>query len=191
MGALSLLGAAVILSQWQPQITEAATRCGVPEAWIMRVMQAESGGRTTLNGAPIRSSKGAMGLMQLMPGTWADMRADLALGADPDDPRDNIIAGACYLRRMHDRFGYPGLFAAYNAGPARYAAHLAGRARLPSETVDYLASVAPSNSGPVAAAEPAPPPTLFAVRRAARSAEATVGRSSPASSLFVALSRRD
>ena len=58
-----------------------------------------------------------MGLMQLMPATWAAMRAEHGLGHDPHDPRDNILAGTAYLRAMYDRFGYPGLFAAYNAGP--------------------------------------------------------------------------
>jgi soluble lytic murein transglycosylase-like protein len=83
-----------------------------------------------------------MGLMQLMPGTWAAMRARLGLGADPHAPRDNILAGTLYLRLMYDRFGYPGLFGAYNAGPGRYASYLAGRASLPGETRNYMAAVA-------------------------------------------------
>ncbi len=86
---------------------------GVPVDCIERVMRAESGGRTMLGGRPIVSSAGAMGLMQLMPGTWADMQGRLGLGSDPHAPRDNILAGTLYLRLMHDRFGYPGL-----AGPA-------------------------------------------------------------------------
>lgn len=126
------------VAAWRGFIVEASQRIGVPEAWIERVMLAESGGRTTLGGRPIRSPKGAMGLMQLMPGTWAEMRARLGLGKDPDDPRDNIFAGTLYLRLMYLRFGYPGLFGAYNAGPARYAAWLEGRASLPAETIAYL-----------------------------------------------------
>ena len=104
-------------------------------------MRAESGGRTTLDGRPITSRAGAMGLMQLMPGTWAEMRVKHDLGSDPHDPRDNILAGSAYLRAMYDRFGYPGLFAAYNAGPARYAEHLATGRRLPAETIAYVAAV--------------------------------------------------
>jgi hypothetical protein len=50
--------------------------------------------------------------------------------ADPHAPRDNILAGTLYLRLMYDRFGYPGLFGAYNAGPGRYASYLARRASL-------------------------------------------------------------
>ncbi len=111
-------------------------------------MIAESGGRTTWNGRPTVSHAGAMGLMQLMPATWTEMRRRLRLGHDPHAPRDNILAGTLYLRLMHDRFGYPGLFAAYNAGPARYAAYLEGRRSLPGETRDYLQKVAQTQTPP-------------------------------------------
>jgi soluble lytic murein transglycosylase-like protein len=158
--ALALLGANTFadpVARWHPLIERAARRCGVSASWIAQVMRAESGGRTQLRGSPIVSPKGAMGLMQLMPGTWAELRAAHALGHDPHDPQDNIVAGACYLRQMHDRFGYPGLFAAYNAGPARYAAHLAGRAHLPGETRDYLARITGPSAAPSPARQPASP----------------------------------
>jgi soluble lytic murein transglycosylase-like protein len=129
------------VDRWRPMIEEASTRFGIPTSWIERVMRSESRGLTMLNGHPIRSRAGAMGLMQLMPATWTDMRARLGLGTNPDDPRDNILAGTFFLRLMYDRFGYPGLFAAYNAGPARYARHLATGRPLPGETVAYLAAV--------------------------------------------------
>lgn len=138
--------------RWSGHIAEASARFGVPEQWIARVMRAESGGRTMLNGRPITSRAGAMGLMQLMPGTWREMRALHGLGADPHDPRDNILAGTAYLRRMYDRFGYPGLFAAYNAGPARYSEHLARGRSLPAETIAYVATV----GGAPAAGPPEP-----------------------------------
>jgi soluble lytic murein transglycosylase-like protein len=128
------------IENWAGPITEASQRFGIPDAWIRAVMQAESAGRTDVNGQPIRSKAGAMGLMQVMPGTWDEMRRHHELGPDPDDPRDNILAGTAYLRAMYDRFGYPGMFAAYNAGPARYLASLSG-ARLPAETADYLAKL--------------------------------------------------
>jgi soluble lytic murein transglycosylase-like protein len=127
---------------WEGPIAEASARFGVPVSWIRRVMQVESAGQTSSDGRPIRSRVGAMGLMQLMPGTWQAMRRAHGLGPDPDDPRDNILAGTAYLRAMYDRFGYPGLFAAYNAGPARYADYLARCRRLPAETVDYVARIA-------------------------------------------------
>jgi soluble lytic murein transglycosylase-like protein len=66
--SLSVTDAA--LDRWQPFITEASLRFNVPERWIRAVMQAESGGQTMLNGHPITSNAGAMGLMQVMPGTY-------------------------------------------------------------------------------------------------------------------------
>lgn len=146
------------VEQWRPQMEEASRRFGVPVDWIRRVMRAESGGRVTLAGRPIRSRAGAMGLMQIMPATWGALRLRYGLGEKPDDPRDNIMGGTAYLREMYDRFGYPGLFAAYNAGPARYAHYLAGKRRLPVETVAYLGmtagqlAAAPMNA-PVAAVQ--------------------------------------
>jgi soluble lytic murein transglycosylase-like protein len=151
--------------RWRAFVIEASGRFGIPSAWIERVMRTESAGRTTLNDKPIRSRVGAMGLMQLMPKTWGDMRVQHGLGLDPDDPRDNILAGTAYLRAMYDRFGYPGLFGAYNAGPKRYADHLTTGAALPAETIAYFSSVS-DLSGQTAPASilPAPAP-LFAVRR--------------------------
>nr|WP_226633692.1 lytic transglycosylase domain-containing protein [Novosphingobium profundi] len=140
-------GAAVeSVATWQREIAEAATRFELPESWIRKVMQAESGGHRTRDGRPIRSPKGAMGLMQIMPATWRALRAELGLGTDPDNPRDNILAGAWYLKTLHERFGYPGLFAAYNAGPTRYQAYIEGRA-LPAETRAYLAAMGIENEG--------------------------------------------
>lgn len=49
-----------------------------------------------------------------------------------------VLAGTAYLRLMYDRFGYPGLFAAYDAGPARYALVLAGRRQLPAAPADLF-----------------------------------------------------
>jgi soluble lytic murein transglycosylase-like protein len=129
------------LDRWQSFIAEASRRFGVSEAWIRAVMRAESGGRTVLGGRPITSAAGAMGLMQIMPETWAELRARYGFGADPYDPRDNILAGTAYLRELYIRYGYPNLFAAYNAGPARFDAHLFQGLPLPDETVNYLAAL--------------------------------------------------
>ncbi len=201
MGALrtSFVAACLVLAapthaesvvDWRAFINEASARFDVPSAWIEQVMRAESNGQTTLRGRAIRSSAGAIGLMQLMPATWADMRARLGLGFNPDDPRDNILAGTFYLRLMYERFGFPGLFGAYNAGPGRYSEHLAGRRSLPGETVDYLAKVSPSASTPVAiASTQTPPPSLFAVRNDARQTDVEQPDSAPSSSLFVSLSQ--
>ena len=86
-------------SAYTRAVAEAAQRFGIPERWIWAVMRVESGGRVRAV-----SPKGAMGLMQIMPATWADLRARHGLGANPFDPRDNILAGAAYLREMHDRY---------------------------------------------------------------------------------------
>jgi hypothetical protein len=118
-------------------IDDASRRFGVPVQWIRAVLSAESAGDVRA-----RSSKGAIGLMQIMPETWADLRLRYGLGNDPYDPRDNLLAGAAYLRELHDRYGSPGFLAAYNAGPARYEEHLAGRP-LPAETQAYLDNLAP------------------------------------------------
>jgi len=129
------------LDRWQPLVAEAAARFHIPEAWIRAVMKAESGGRTRLDGRPITSRAGAMGLMQVMPETYAELRLRHGLGPDPHGPRDNILAGTAYLREMYDRFGFPGLFAAYNAGPGRYQEHLDHGRPLPAETRAYLVAL--------------------------------------------------
>jgi hypothetical protein len=76
-----------------------------------------------------------------------DLRFRYGLGADPFDPRDNILAGAAYLQELHDRYGAPGFLAAYNAGPARYEAFLATGRPLPDETRAYLGALGPLTSG--------------------------------------------
>jgi hypothetical protein len=119
-------------------VTEAARRFGIPATWIRAVMAIESRARRDAI-----SPKGAMGLMQIMPDTWTELRARYALAGDPFDPHDNILAGAAYLRELHDRYGSPGFLAAYNAGPRRYEDYLGGRRSMPSETVAYVAALAP------------------------------------------------
>lgn len=119
-------------------IREAAQRFGVPVSWISAVMAMESGGDVLA-----LSPQGAMGLMQIMPDTWAGLHARYGLGDNPYEPRDNILAGAAYLREMHDRYGSPGFLAAYNAGPARYDEYLVTGRELPTETQLYVAMLAP------------------------------------------------
>ena len=116
-------------------IAEASARFAVPARWIRAVMQVESAGDEHAT-----SSRGAMGLMQLMPGTWVELSVRYGLGLDPFD---NILAGTAYLKEMHDRFGSAGFLAAYHAGPARYEQHLATGQPLPPETTAYIAAVTP------------------------------------------------
>jgi soluble lytic murein transglycosylase-like protein len=124
-------------------VSQAASLFGLPDAWVEAVIARESAGQTSLNGRPITSKAGAMGLMQLMPETYEDLRRQYGLGSDAYAPTDNIFAGTAYLRQMYERYGYPGLFAAYNAGPGRFDAYLSGHKPLPDETISYLASIAP------------------------------------------------
>jgi soluble lytic murein transglycosylase-like protein len=87
----------------------AADRYGLPRALVRSVMLVESGLLTEAV-----SSKGAVGLMQLMPETARD------LGVDPYDPAQNVDGGARYLRQLLIRYdgGLRHALAAYNAGPA-------------------------------------------------------------------------
>jgi soluble lytic murein transglycosylase-like protein len=133
------------VNQWQPIVSQAASQFALPDAWVNAVMAQESAGRLTLNGRPITSKAGAMGLMQVMPKTYADLQRQYGLGADAYAPADNILAGTAYLRQMYVRYGYPGMFAAYNAGPGRFDAYLAGKKPLPDETIAYLSAIAPGS----------------------------------------------
>lgn len=163
-------------------IGEAAQRFGVPANWISAVMVIESGGELRAV-----SAQGAMGLMQIMPDTWADLRVRHGLGPDPFEPRDNIQAGAAYLREMHDRYGFPGFLAAYNTGPGRYDDHLATGRALPPETQSYVAMLVPLiGEGQAASTETRPrrgvtwqESPLFAARAPASAAD--VVSSPPAS----------
>ncbi|CAN7698404.1 lytic transglycosylase domain-containing protein [Mesorhizobium amorphae] len=120
---------------YEAHIAEAARRFRLPLAWIRAVLVAESAGDRRAT-----SRKGAMGLMQIVPETWSELRVRYRLGINPYDPHDNIIAGSAYIRELLDRYGSPGWIAAYNAGPGRYEASLQGR-RLPRETRAYVTAV--------------------------------------------------
>lgn len=147
---------AIAAHPYAAQVTEASQRFGIPTTWIMAVMRAESAGDVRA-----LSSAGAMGLMQVMPDTWAGLRIRHGLGRDPYDPRDNIFAGTAYLREMWDRYGnVAAMLAAYNAGPARYDEYRLADRPLPAETRAYVAALAPvllgeqPPDGTVAAAQP-------------------------------------
>jgi hypothetical protein len=125
-----------LVARWSGSIAEAARRFVIPEAWIRAVIATESAGMPSAV-----SPKGAMGLMQLMPETWREMRGQYNLGDDAFDPRDNIMAGTAFLRAMYDRFGAPAVFAAYNAGPQAMRDVLSGSRPLPDESRDFMAKM--------------------------------------------------
>jgi hypothetical protein len=132
---------------WGPYIVEAGARFDVPQRWIREVMRVESGGQAFLNGAPITSNVGAMGVMQVMPETYDEMRARYGLGDDPYDPHNSILAGTAYIREMYEMYGSPGFLAAYNAGPGRLDDYLTHNKPLPDETRHYVAMIGPNIAG--------------------------------------------
>ena len=119
-------------------IAEASDPFAVPTRWIRALMQIESAGD---EGATLR--RGAMGLMQIMPPSWVELGVRYGLGLDPYDPHDNILAGAAYLKQMHDCFGSAGFLAAYQAIPLRYEEHLAPGRPLPPGSMACVAEVTP------------------------------------------------
>ena len=123
-------------SPYAAHVAEAARRFRIPVAWIRAVMRKESG-----NNPRAISSKGAMGLMQITPDTWEELRIRYQLGKDPFDLRNNILAGTAYLRELYDRYGSQGFLAAYNAGPKRYEDYLSKKRKLPAETRAYVAAL--------------------------------------------------
>jgi hypothetical protein len=207
------INVAAVPSPFANFVAEASRRFGIPAAWIRAVMRAES-----FDDVRAISPKGAMGLMQIMPETWAGLRQRYRLGGNPYDAHDNIIAGAAYLRELHDRYGIPGFLAAYNAGPARWEDHLATGRPLPAETRAYLIRLLPIVGGQAdddtiilaAVVKSWTEASLFPARStqpSARTASAVEAPSSPPSSgppaqdwtglapqsdgLFVALSKRE
>ena len=131
-----------LIKRWSGNVQGASRRFNVPVLWINAVMRMESGGRTMLSeGQPMVSDRGALGLMQVLPGTYDEMRQQYRLGPDPFRPHDNIMAGAAYLRWLRGKYPYPALFAAYNAGPQRVDELLAHGTALPAETQAYIAGI--------------------------------------------------
>jgi hypothetical protein len=120
-----------IRPSYMPEIMDAAQRYGVPDRLVAAVIRAESG----FNPRAV-SSKGARGLMQLMPGT-----ASILGVRNSFDPRQNIDGGVRHLRGLLDRFpdNLPLAIAAYNAGEKAVTTHR-GIPPYP-ETRDYVSKV--------------------------------------------------
>src|SRR5881394_3686564 len=113
-------------------IEGAAARHQLPIDFFTRLIWQESSFRTH-----VTSGAGAQGVAQFMPGTAAERR----LG-DPYDPEQAIPKSAELLADLRGRFGNLGLAAAaYNGGPARVEAWLAGRGSLPGETRNYVSAI--------------------------------------------------
>jgi soluble lytic murein transglycosylase-like protein len=117
-------------TQYDAQITAAATKYGIDPALLKGLIRQESN-----FDAAARSAAGAQGLTQLMPGTAS------ALGVDPSDPVQAIDGGAKYLKQQLDRFGGDPTkaLAAYNAGPGAVAKY--GGVPPYAETQSYVQKV--------------------------------------------------
>jgi soluble lytic murein transglycosylase-like protein len=115
-------------ARYRPAFRAAARDATVPTALLVAMARVESNLQHSA-----RSDAGAIGLLQLMPATAAELRLN------PDNPKENVLAGARYLRQMLNRFDTPDLaLAAYNAGPT--AVDEAGGAP-GGETLAYVANV--------------------------------------------------
>lgn len=133
---------AQLIRRWKAPVAKASRRFGVPVAWINAVIRVESGGHAMLSeNMHMVSNKGAMGIMQVMPGTYQEMAADHRLGQDAFKPEDNIHAGAAYLRWLKGKYAYPVLFAAYNARPGQVDAAITMGMALPEETRAYVVRI--------------------------------------------------
>lgn len=142
LAKLTLIKHNVRHNDYAAYVAEASRRFRIPTAWMRAVMRVESAGNRRAV-----SSKGAMGLMQIMPGTWKEISARYQLGKDPYDPRANLFAAAAYLRELNDRYGSPGFLAACNAWPKRYEDYLSNKRKLPPETRAYVAALLPFFGG--------------------------------------------
>jgi soluble lytic murein transglycosylase-like protein len=112
-------------------VGQTAERDGLSADLLRSVMKQESGFRPCAV-----STKGAMGLMQLMPGTAEELGI-----ADPFDPASNLDGGARFLKQLLNRYGgdLPKALGAYNAGPAKVDA--AGAVPAIPETLDYVRQI--------------------------------------------------
>jgi soluble lytic murein transglycosylase-like protein len=119
--------------KYENEIISAAEKIGLPKEIAIHAAFKETG--NLKNPETARSRAGAIGVMQLMPGTAKE------LGVDPYNPQENIMGGVTYLKKLYDKYQDPQLtLMAYNAGPGRLDRALKsekGIASLPSETLAY------------------------------------------------------
>ena len=180
---------------WQSIVQQASERFDLPRAWLNAVIRSESAGCATVNGKPIISAAGAMGLMQLMPSTWLQYRARLQLGADPFQAHDNILAGAAYLHDLYLRYGEGGFLAAYQAGPERYEEFIREGRPLPRVTIKYIGRVERAieridvSSSPVSSPATSAASSLFVVLTSTPSNADRAMKPQLDTRLFVPLSR--
>lgn len=111
-------------------LDQRADQYGIPRSVARAVMQQESGGNPNAI-----SPAGAIGLMQLMPGTARELRVN------PNDPYQNIDGGLRYLAQNAEKYGLTGALAAYNGGPGRWEKTGGDLSLMPAETQNYVKSI--------------------------------------------------
>jgi hypothetical protein len=119
-------------------LLESAARAnGLPVEFFVRLIWRESRFRPTAVGPPTRSGKHALGIAQFMPATAAERNL-----LDPLNPIEALPKAAEFLKDLRGQFGNLGLAAAaYNAGPGRVRAWMAGAASMPAQTRAYVEAV--------------------------------------------------
>src|SRR5215510_9509040 len=130
-------------TNWQAQqsicllVESAAHANELPTEFFVRLIWQESRFRAGAVGPRTRSGKHALGIAQFMPGTAAERNL-----LDPFNPIEALPKAAEFLKDLRGQFGNLGLAAAaYNAGPARVRAWMAGAASMPAQTRAYVLSV--------------------------------------------------
>ena len=118
-------------------VESAAHANALPVEFFVRLIWQESRFRPTAIGPTTRSGKHALGIAQFMPMTAAERNL-----LDPLNPIEALPKAAEFLKDLRGQFGNLGLAAAaYNAGPARVRAWMAGAASMPSQTRAYVQAV--------------------------------------------------
>src|SRR5215510_8104050 len=118
-------------------VESAAHANGLPAEFFTRLIWQESRFRPTAVGPRTRSGKHALGIAQFMPGTAAERNL-----LDPFNPIEALPKAAEFLKDLRGQFGNLGLAAAaYNAGPGRVRAWMAGTGSMPGQTRAYVLSV--------------------------------------------------
>lgn len=118
-------------------IESAAQANGLPVEFFVRLIWRESRFRPRAIGPSTRSGKHALGIAQFMPATAAERNL-----LDPLNPIEALPKAAEFLKDLRGQFGNLGLAAAaYNAGPGRVRAWMAGAASMPAQTRAYVQAV--------------------------------------------------
>lgn len=143
-------------------ITREAQAAGIPTQLALSIGRTESGG--TQDRARVRSSAGAVGVMQLMPDTAAGLGVK-----NIEDPSDNIRGGVRYLKQLSDKYhgDTRAIAAAYNMGPGAYDEYLAGKRAMPEETANYINKVANMPPDAPQAHKDAGPAVMLHIKRVA------------------------